>query len=403
MKIIFVNGAYSDLNIAQLNHATGSNLQIASHVFQQGIIKGLIDNNAEFDVVSAPFVPSYPINNSLLFNPNASYCYKGENVGETIRFCTLLGFKERSVYKNLYKVIKKKIDTIDDASNISLLIYSPYGPFLKVASELKINYPSLRVCLIVTDRFCNSVRKLKDLTWKNRIRLFYEARTIEKSIACVDKYVLLADRLTEYAPFAIGNYIIIEGIYHGSDVLNIDKFVSSNKTLLYTGSLDVHSSIKELVDAFLLTTNPNYRLQICGTGFYSEYIKKVSLSDERVKYLGVVPRDEVLNLQKKATALINPRMPSVEDTPYSFPSKTIEYLASGTPMIGYRLEGIPSEYYSFFYQIEKPTIKSMAQTIEAVLNKPQEELNQKAIAAFDFIVNYKTARGQVRKIIDYLE
>ena len=63
----------------------------------------------------------------------------------------------------------------------------------------------------------------------------------------------------------------------------------------------------------------------------------------RIEFLGMLPRTDVLELQSKATILVNPRQPVGDFTKYSFPSKTIEYMASGTPLLMYKLPGIPEE------------------------------------------------------------
>ena len=44
---------------------------------------------------------------------------------------------------------------------------------------------------------------------------------------------------------------------------------------------------------------------------------------------------------------MNPRSADAEYTKYSFPSKTIEYLATGVPVVMNRLPGIPEEYEYF--------------------------------------------------------
>ena len=54
---------------------------------------------------------------------------------------------------------------------------------------------------------------------------------------------------------------------------------------------------------------------------------------------------------------------------YSFPSKTMEYLASGTPSIAYKLEGIPSEYYPFIIFPESNDVESLHNSILKVYRK----------------------------------
>ena len=121
-----------------------------------------------------------------------------------------------------------------------------------------------------------------------------------------------------------------------------------------------------------------------------------------VIFKGFVSREEAVQLQHEATAVINPRKPTISLTKYSFPSKIMEYLSSGTPMIGYRLQGIPEEYYNYFYTVEGLSNDELAKTISEVLNKPQDELNEKAESAMIFIANNKTAQIQIKKVLIFL-
>ena len=54
---------------------------------------------------------------------------------------------------------------------------------------------------------------------------------------------------------------------------------------------------------------------------------------------------------RRADVLVNPRPNEGEYTKYSFPSKNIEYLLSGNPVVGYMLSGMPEDYRRFVYEI----------------------------------------------------
>ena len=112
--------------------------------------------------------------------------------------------------------------------------------------------------------------------------------------------------------------------------------------------------------------------------------------------------DEAISMQREAFALINPRLPSVSLTRYSFPSKTIEYLMSGTPMIGYKLDGIPDEYYEHMFIPSDESVEKLQETITYVLNNDPRIMMKKAQKAQSFIYEYKTAIKQCGRIIDFL-
>ena len=158
-----------------------------------------------------------------------------------------------------------------------------------------------------------------------------------------------------------------------------------------------------LVDAFMLTTDSRFRLVLCGSGVLREYVEKAALSDKRIVYKGRVSHDEVVRLQRNSTMLINPRRPNGGITKYSFPSKTMEYMSSLTPMIGYHLEGIPEEYYQYMYTPKDLTQKSLAECINQTLSLPLSVLQEKADAAFKFVAENKNSVAQVQRMIDFLK
>ena len=64
-----------------------------------------------------------------------------------------------------------------------------------------------------------------------------------------------------------------------------------------------------------------------------EKIIACSKKDNRIVFKGMVPNKIVVEDQLKATLLVNPRPSIGEFTRYSFPSKNMEYMVSGTPMV----------------------------------------------------------------------
>ena len=60
--------------------------------------------------------------------------------------------------------------------------------------------------------------------------------------------------------------------------------------------------------------------------------------------------------------LVNFRSPNEELTKYSFPSKILEYISSGSLVLSTRLLGIPDEYFSYIVpldQADKEKVKAV--------------------------------------------
>ena len=152
----------------------------------------------------------------------------------------------------------------------------------------------------------------------------------------------------------------------------------------------------------MATSDPTYRLILCGSGPITEYINACAKTDSRIENLGRVSREDAVRLQKSVSLLVNPRQPNGGITRYSFPSKTMEYMSSGTPMIGYRLEGIPDEYFDFMVVPDDLSVEALTMAIEHELSMPEDCLSEKGEKAKKFIIENKSAKAQVSKIINFM-
>lgn len=402
MKILFLTGLYStEAEIYYSSVLKHGALANPSNVYQWGVVKGMHENNMDFEVCSFPFLPTFPSGLKIKQTFQEDLTLKGKIIGKSYRYNTIAGLKEFDIICKLKKILHKWAKTCAGSNAGIILIYSLYGPFLKAAVDCAKVYDNIKVCPIVTDLFISTLSVLKTFPFLKKIQGLIEYKRIKHGLDNADTFVLLARGMVKYVPRAVDNHVIVEGIAADDLPRPSSKPKGGERILLYTGSLGKHTSVKELVDAFLMTEDESFRLIVCGTGYYSEYIKLKAEEDNRIVFKGAVSREHAVRLQKEATLLINPRQSSIPDTPYSFPSKTMEYLVSGTPMIGYKLEGIPSEYYKYFYIPHDESVEALAEVITETLHLPQEELDQRALESWRFINEKKTAKQQISKLDNY--
>ena len=142
-------------------------------------------------------------------------------------------------------------------------------------------------------------------------------------------------------------------------------------TLLYVGSLPMSIRSPEyLLKAFRLLPNPALRFIFIGDSncrILNEYAAK----DARIKVLGRLSHDEVLEYEKQADLLVNIGNQNANLTP----SKVFEYLSYGKPILStYCLDGDTSKKYLDRYPLaccvdqRKPIEESAAQ-IDAFLSE----------------------------------
>ena len=121
-----------------------------------------------------------------------------------------------------------------------------------------------------------------------------------------------------------------------------------------------------------------------------------------VKYCGVLSPDEIVAKEQGATLLINPRPAGEEYTKYSFPSKNMEYMASGTAVLTTALPGMPEEYKKYVYLINDESISGIKNTLKELLTSDISELRNKGLAARDFVLNNKSGKIQAGKVLELL-
>ena len=144
-------------------------------------------------------------------------------------------------------------------------------------------------------------------------------------------------------------------------------------------------------------------LVIYGPGDYVEELKAICAEDPRVEYGGMLLSSQVMEKEMEATLLVNPRPTGEEYVKYSFPSKTMEYMASGTPVLTTRLPGMPAEYFPYVHFIDEETPEGIARALKRVLSRSDSELFSQGMAARAFILKTRNNLVQAEKILDMLE
>lgn len=174
------------------------------------------------------------------------------------------------------------------------------------------------------------------------------------------------------------------------------------KKCMYAGLLDARYGVKAMVDGFVLANVPDSELHIYGNGPYVDELQKVTQEHPNVIYHGIAMNDEVVRAETEADLLINPRPTYEEFTKYSFPSKNMEYMASGTPVLTTNLPGMPEEYKQYVYLIEDESAEGIAQVMRRVLSldlKKRKEMGRKAQC---FVLKKKNNIEQSKKVLQMM-
>ena len=245
-----------------------------------------------------------------------------------------------------------------------------------------------------------SKEKIKAMKLYKKVIIKPYIKLVNKLQQSYDLYVLFSKPMNEIVNKNNKPYVVIEGIYNPNGI-DFNKIEKAN-AILYAGKLNKEIGIQKILEVFSKIKNKDLELWFLGNGDMKDEIIKASKKDSRIKYLGFKQREEVFKYLKSAKILINLRNPNDEYTKYSFPSKTFEYMVSGTPFVTTKLEGIPKEYYNYIYVV-KYEDTDIIKTIQEILNSDEKEIEAFGINARNFILKNKNPQEQVKKINNFLK
>lgn len=231
------------------------------------------------------------------------------------------------------------------------------------------------------------------------------AKLANLNIRFCNAYVLLTEQMSEIVNKKKSKpYLVMEGHVPSEHTHMNEKVVKyPEEVCLYAGILDVRYGVAELVEGFLLANIQNAKLHLYGEGEYKEELLQIAKDHPSICYFGVKRNAEIVEEEKKVSLLINPRPTNQEFVKYSFPSKNLEYMASGTPTLTTCLPGMPEEYNAFVFRILEESAEGIATIIKEIFALSKDEREEFGKRAKQFVNTYKSEEAQANKLRTFIE
>lgn len=386
MKIIYVSTLISNKMLGEIINKSKKKPLQSIQKFHRLICRGLVKNNVKVKTISVIPMSRKISSKTLWFEKKEiedkiEYSYVPFINIKILRQLCIFIFTIFKIIKELCEDKREKVficDILNTTVSATTLVLSKIFKFKCIA--------------IVTDlpRYMGKENRIG-----KKINQYLENQ--------YDAYILLTEQMNTVINKRNKPCIIIEGVtdsyMNDIDVNQINKY--KEKVCIYAGGLYEEYGVKNLVDAFTQLESSNIRLKLYGSGELDEYLKQID--DERIEFLGVVDNKKIVQEELKASLLINPRFTDQEYTKYSFPSKNMEYMSTGTAVLSTRLEGIPKEYFKYMYYFENENVDGMKKKLEEILARDISELNKKGLEAREFVLKYKNDQIQAKKILKLIE
>lgn len=350
--------------------------------FYAKLIKALSVNNKVVVVSHRPFIEG-------MFEDKELPRYESSSNG--IKY-----FYTKVQYSKRYKLFEEEKEIIKVANEASKEFAD--NKFLVITDTLRVNLLkaairfSKRKNVVAVGMLTDNPANLSNTS--NRF-----VRVIKNNVPKLDGYLSLSNGLLKAFHVQSKPNYIFEGL--------VDEIIQTKKPAVgnyyfFGGALYERYGIKNLINGFL-NANVKGKLVIAGTGPLRQYIFDNLEKNSRVLYLSQLPKEEIYALEQNAIANINPRPFDRKLDEESVPSKLIEYLASGAPIIS-TIHGKLSEiFHNEIYWISDDSQEGITKAFEEFEKEDQKELKKMALNARTKVIELYGVRPQGERISYFLD
>lgn len=400
MKILYFTTASDPAEYENIQKNSRVKASVASQVYESALLSGFAEQDRlDLTLHSFPMIAAFP-GSGLLYWGARKQTTAGGFSTLWLPTVNLYGLKQFSQRLSAGAAVRRWLKENRDDPDKAILLYSVYEPIASAVLKYAKKY-SIPAFVLVPDLPRDMYKTLS----RDPIKAAMQKRYMKRAVACqgrFDGYIYLTQAMSEVV--APGKpYTVIEGIAETSGAVPPSTEEKSEKrVIMYAGALSERYGLKNLIEAFLKASLPEAELWIFGAGEYEAQVKRYADENKNVRYFGRVSREEVLSYERKATLLVNVRDPREEFTKYSFPSKTIDCMLSGTPLLTTRLSGIPEEYLPYLFCVENNSADTVCNILREIFALRQEALTAKGTKAQGFIVKEKNAVMQARRLLSFI-
>ena len=372
-----------------------SGISIAGNKMQWNVLQGLVESG-KFDVECLTISPLavFPKEKRLWQKKEASLLQGG--IRQTkIPYCNLPVIKQLSQVNSMYKAAVKLLKKNPNAILFAFNLFPQVGIPLR---KLKKKFPQARTVCLLADL------PIDDKTDRRGFSKFLRNRfdsSTWKSIANCEKFVVLNEYVAQ-AYLQGKPYVVVDGGLAENELRAYEFMPKGKKNILFCGALTEYNGISNLLKAMELIQDKEIILDVYGGGYLENTVAEYAKTHKNVFYHGKISNEEVMQKQREAWLLINPRKVDDLIAKVTFPSKTFEYMLSGTPILTTRLNGYGAEYNDKMFFTETDSAEDIAKSIDEISQKSESELREITKRAHTFICEQRIWGTQAKKIINFI-
>jgi glycosyltransferase involved in cell wall biosynthesis len=170
--------------------------------------------------------------------------------------------------------------------------------------------------------------------------------------------------------------------------------------VLFTGAMNRWAGASLLVQAFERLQHPTAELWLCGPGSNADVER--ATGNPRVRMLGLLDETTLQEVCGRATVFVNPRPTDLPENHSNFPSKVLEYLTYGKPVVSTWTAGLHPDFAAVLEVVEPSDPENLAAAMDAALHLTPAERDQRARRIEQFLVPGRLWHTQARRLLNWL-
>lgn len=238
-------------------------------------------------------------------------------------------------------------------------------------------------------------------SWLRRLEFDSQKRIIPK----VDGLLVANKAIVE--DFAQGrDSLLIEGGVPESFLRKFEGQVNQNPSTfhaVFAGQLSELNGVELLLETIAKMPEQNIRFTIAGSGPLHDRVKKAAMHDSRIVYAGLLPHRDLVEIYRSADLVLSLRRTDNQTHRYVFPSKVVECLATGVPLLTTCTGHAESEFGDFSILLPEETSDALAAKVRELMSWSQKRRSDLGKQAQDYVRENRTWESNIVRLEAYLE
>ncbi|MFA5422022.1 MAG: glycosyltransferase [Bacilli bacterium] len=380
MTIIYASGAMEDGDFNDCQKRATYHLNPSNQNFHYRFLKALSTKTKVEALTLRPFSQGLFKESEITLDhaqdEKISFTYLPDKIGRFYRY-----------FSRHHKLVKLISQDIKKAGKDVIILVDSMKFALAKAAIRAAKKNKVKIFGIITDN---------PAMLSNESRLY--AMSIKSLYSKYDGFIALTNGLDKLANKKNKPAYIFHGF---AEAITPQKNLESKPYFFCCGALYERYGILNLIEAFHQVKTDN-ELLIAGHGPLIETIEAISKDDPRIRYLGLLSREEIHRYEQNADLNINPRIYDAELDKYSVPSKVLEYLASGTPLLSTMHTTLHDEFCGEAIWVKDGSVGELRKAMELFLQIKTEDMKKKALLAKEKVLAHYGLEIQGQKIYEFL-